>query len=138
LRGDGRINRVLVAVRGFLSFAVVNKEAPQWVLGAIYELADIRDLPLEAQSENGCLFYRMSAWHHLQEPDTAVDRTSDEEIVALFAACFSARDQLVVLLLSRAGEGLRRNETAGLRRSDLHCCQTTVPWAVISRAHACM
>ena len=42
-RGDGRINRVLVAVRGFLSFAVVNKEAPQWVLGAIYELADSRD-----------------------------------------------------------------------------------------------
>ncbi|TCO55629.1 site-specific recombinase XerD [Actinocrispum wychmicini] len=118
VRGDGRINRVLVAVRGFLSFAVVNKEAPQWVLGAIYELADTRDLPLEAQSEDGGLFYRMRARHHLQEPETAVDRASDEEIVALFAACLSARDRLIVLLLSRAG--LRRSEAAGLRRSDLH------------------
>jgi site-specific recombinase XerD len=117
-RGDGRINRVLVAVRGFLSFAVVNKEAPQWVLGAIYELADSRDLPLEAQSEDGGLFYRMRAKHHVQEPKTAVDRAGDEEIVALFAACLSARDRLIVLLLSRAG--LRRSEAAGLRRSDLH------------------
>jgi integrase len=88
------------------------------VLGAIYELADSRDLPLEAQSEDGGLFYRMRAKHHVQEPNTAVDRASDEEIVALFAACLSARDRLIVLLLSRAG--LRRSETAGLRRSDLH------------------
>lgn len=118
VRSAGRINRVLVAVRGFLSFAVVNQDAPQWVLGAIYELADTRDLPLEAQSEDGRLFYRMRAHHHLQEPETNVDRASDEEIVALFAACQSARDRLIVLLLSRAG--LRRSETVGLRRSDLH------------------
>jgi hypothetical protein len=64
-RGDGRIIRVLVAVRGFLSFAVVNKEAPQWVLGAIYELADSSDLPLDAQSEDGGLFYGMRAKHHV-------------------------------------------------------------------------
>nr|CEL16560.1 Tyrosine recombinase XerC [Kibdelosporangium sp. MJ126-NF4]CTQ89090.1 Tyrosine recombinase XerC [Kibdelosporangium sp. MJ126-NF4] len=118
VRGDSRINRVLVAVRGFLSFAVANKEAPQWVLGVIYELADTRDLPLEAQSEDGGPFYRMRARHHLKERETRVDRASDEEIVALFAACRSARDRLIVLLLSRAG--LRRSETAGLRRSDLH------------------
>ena len=61
------------------------------------------DLPLEAQSEDGGLFYRMRAKHHVQEPKTAVDRASDEEIVALFAACLSARDRLIVLLLSRAG-----------------------------------
>lgn len=118
VRSDGRINRVLVAVRAFLSFAVVNKEAPQWVLGALYELADSRDLPMEAQSEGGGLFYRMRARHGLREPETAVDRATDEEIVALFAACRSARDRLIVLLLSRAG--LRRGETAGLRRCDLH------------------
>jgi len=47
-----------------------------------------------------------------------VDRASDEEIIALFAACRSARDRLIVLLLSRAG--LRRSEAAGLRRNDLH------------------
>jgi integrase/recombinase XerD len=118
VRSDSRINRVLVAVRGFLSFAVVNKQAPQWVLGAIYEIADSRDLPLEAQGEDGGLVYRMRARHHLRESETVVDRASDEEIVALFAACRSARDRLIVLLLSRAG--LRRSEAAGLRRSDLH------------------
>lgn len=52
VRGEGRINRVLVAVRSFLSFAVVNAEAPQWVLGVLYDLADSRDLPVEAQGED--------------------------------------------------------------------------------------
>jgi integrase/recombinase XerD len=47
-----------------------------------------------------------------------VDRASDEEIVSLLGACLSARDRLIVLLLSRAG--LRRGEASGLRRSDLH------------------
>jgi integrase/recombinase XerD len=109
---------VLVATRGFLSFAVVNKDAPQWVLGQVYELADTRDLPLEAQGEDRGLYYRMRARHRLKEPEAAVDRASDEEIVALFAACRSARDRLIVLLLARVG--LRRSEVAGLRRSDLH------------------
>jgi site-specific recombinase XerD len=117
-RSEGRINRILVATRGFLSFAVTNKEAPPWVLGQIYELADTRDLPLEARSESSGLAYRMRARHRLQEPETAVDRASDDEIVALFAVCHSARDRLIVLLLSRVG--LRRSETTGLRRADLH------------------
>ncbi|MGI8312756.1 tyrosine-type recombinase/integrase [Saccharopolyspora hattusasensis] len=117
-RSEGRINRVLVAVRGFLSFAVANKEVPQCVLGQIYELADARDLPLEAQGEDGGLSHRLRARHRLSEPDTAVDRASDEEIVALLLACRSARDRLIVLLLARVG--LRRSEVAGLRRSDLH------------------
>ncbi len=43
---------------------------------------------------------------HMHEPKTAVDHATDEEIVALFAACRPARDRLIVLLLSRAG--LRR------------------------------
>jgi len=117
-RSEGRVNRILVATRGFLTFAVTNKEAPRFVLGQIYELADTRDLPLEAQGEDGGLVYRMRARHHLKEPETAVDRASDEEIVALFGACHSARDRLIVLLLARVG--LRRSEAAGLRRSDLH------------------
>jgi integrase len=54
----------------------------------------------------------------LREPETAVDRASDEEIVALLGACRSARDRLVVLLMARAG--LRRGEACGLRRSDVH------------------
>ncbi|MEU1631202.1 tyrosine-type recombinase/integrase, partial [Streptomyces sp. NPDC020096] len=47
-----------------------------------------------------------------------VDRASDEEIVAMFRACRSARDRLIVLLLSRVG--LRRGQAVGLRRSDCH------------------
>lgn len=117
-RGERRVNRVLVATRGFLMFAVNGGEAPQWVTSQLFEVADIRSLPLEARGEGTGLSYRMRARHQVKEPDTAVDRASDEEIVALLAACLSARDRLIVLLLSRAG--LRRGEAAGLRRSDLH------------------
>lgn len=60
----------------------------------------------------------MRARHRLREPETMVDRASDEQIVALMRACRSARDRLIVLLLARAG--LRRGELCGLRRSDVH------------------
>ena len=118
VRGEVQINRVLVAIRGFLVFAVIGGEAPQWVIPQLYEVAEARDLPLAAQGEGLALRYRMRARHQLREPDTAVDRASDAEIVGLLKACLSARDRLIVLLLSRAG--LRRSECAGLRRSDLH------------------
>ncbi len=118
VRGPKRINRVLVATRGFLTFAVAQGEAPQWVLGVLYELADDRDLPEVARGEDARLAHRLRARHQLHEPETAVDRASDEEVVALFIACRSARDRLIVLLLARAG--LRRGEVTGLRRSDLH------------------
>jgi integrase/recombinase XerD len=117
-RGERRVNRVLVATRGFLVFAVNGGEAPQWVVSQLFEVADIRDLPLSAQGESTVLRYRARARHQLREPDTSVDRASDEEIVGLLAACLSARDRLIVLLLSRVG--LRRSEATGLRRSDLH------------------
>ncbi len=117
-RGERRVNRVLVATRGFLVFAVNGGEAPQWVISQLFEVADTRSLPLAAQGEGTALRDRMRARHQVKEPDTAVDRASDEEIVAMLGACLSARDRLIVLLLSRAG--LRRGEAAGLRRSDLH------------------
>jgi hypothetical protein len=63
VRGERRINRVLVAVRGLLSYAVSVREAPRSVLGQIYELADSRDLPAEAQGEDGGLFYRLRPVH---------------------------------------------------------------------------
>jgi hypothetical protein len=44
--------------------------------------------------------YRMPARHRLQQPETAIDLASDEEIVAMFLQCRSARDQLILLLLS--------------------------------------
>ena len=45
----------------------------------------------------------MRARHRLREPETPVDRASDEEIVALLGACRSARDRLIVLVMARAG-----------------------------------
>ncbi|XIE81644.1 tyrosine-type recombinase/integrase [Streptomyces sp. SBR177] len=118
VRGERRINRVLVAVRGLLSYAVSVSEAPRSVLGQIYELADSRDLPAEAQGEDGGLFYRLRPVHWLREPQVQVDRAADAELVAMFVACRNARDRLVVLLVGRVG--LRRGQVAGLRRSDVH------------------
>ncbi|MFD8340546.1 tyrosine-type recombinase/integrase [Streptomyces solisilvae] len=84
----------------------------------MYELADSRDLPLEAQGEDSGLHYRLKARHRLQEPEAEVDRASDEEMVSMFLECHSARDRLIVLLHGRVG--LRRGQVAGLRRSDCH------------------
>lgn len=81
------------------------------------DLADDRDLPLEGQGEGGGMRYRLAARHRLQEPEVEVDRASDEEVVAMFRACRSARDRLI-LLLSRVG--LRPVQVAGLHRCDLH------------------
>ncbi|MEV7115214.1 tyrosine-type recombinase/integrase [Streptomyces anulatus] len=117
VREDRRINKVLTAIRMFLIHAVNNKKAPAWVLGQIYELGDALDLPEAAQGESG-MQVRLRARHRLQEPETDIDRASDEEVVAMFLACRSARDRLTVLLLSRVG--LRPGQTAGLRRSDPH------------------
>jgi integrase/recombinase XerD len=128
VRSERRINGVLAAVRGFLAHAVSVRDAPPWVLGQLYDLADQRCLPEEAQGEDTGLIYRLKARHRLREPDNP-DRATDEEIVALFGACRSARDRMVILLLARAG--LRRGETAGLRRSDMHLLMD-------SRALGCM
>jgi integrase/recombinase XerD len=84
----------------------------------LYELASERDLPVHAQREDGPMSWRMRARHRLHEPESAVDRASDAEIVAVLGACRSARDRLLVLLMARAG--LRRGEVCGLRRCDVH------------------
>jgi len=118
VRGARRVNVVLTAVRAFLSHAVAAGQAPGSLLPLLYELADDRDLPEQARSEDGRMRWRMRARHRLREPESAVDRASDEEIVALLAGCWSARDRLIVLLMARAG--LRRGEMCGLRRGDVH------------------
>ncbi len=118
MRGERRINRVLVAVRGLLAYAVSVSRAPRSVLGQIYELADSRGLLAEAQGEDGGLFYRLRPVHWLREPETRMDRAHDAELVTMFTAARSARDRLVVLLMSRVD--LRRGQVAGLRRSDVH------------------
>jgi len=65
---------------------------------------------------------------------TPVDRASDADIVALLLACRSARDRLIVLLMSRVG--LRRGELCGLRRSDVHLLlDSRVLGCQVDRAH---
>ena len=84
----------------------------------IYELADDRDLPEAARSEDSRMPWRLRARHRVHEPEGPVNGAGDDDIVALLYACRSARDRLVVVLMARAG--LRRGELCGLRRSDLH------------------
>ena len=76
----------------------------------------------------------MRARHRLREPETPVDRASDEEIVALLRACRSARDRLLVLVMARAG--LRRGELCGLRRGDVHLlADSRALGCEVARAH---
>ncbi|MFE4496435.1 tyrosine-type recombinase/integrase [Streptomyces niveus] len=125
VRGDRRINKVLTAVRMFLVHAVANKVVPARVLEQIYEVGDIGDLPADARGEDSGMPHRLRALHSLQEPETDIDRASDEEIVAMFLQCRSARDRLTVLLLTRVG--LRPGQAAGLRRSDPHLTANSRP-----------
>jgi integrase/recombinase XerD len=117
-RCPSRINGVLTAVRGMVVHAVATGAGAAGLVSMLYEVADDRDLPAEARGEDGRMAWRMRARHRLREPETAIDRASDEQIVALLRACRSARDRLIVLLMARAG--LRRGEVCGLRRSDVH------------------
>ena len=118
VRCPSRINGVLTAVRGMVVHAVATGHGAAGLVSMLYEVADDRDLPAEARGEDGRMAWRMRARHRLREPETTIDRASDEQIVALLRACRSARDRLIVLLMARAG--LRRGEVCGLRRSDVH------------------
>ena len=117
-RCPSRINGVLTAVRGMVVHAVAAGQGSAGLVALLYEVADDRDLPDAARGEEGRMGWRMRARHRLREPETPVDRASDEEIVALLRACRSARDRLIVLVMARAG--LRRGELCGLRRGDVH------------------
>jgi integrase len=126
--GPGWVNAVLTAVRGLVVHAVTAGQAPGGLVARLYEVADDRDLPELARGEDG----RPAA--RLREPETVVDRASDEDVVALLGACRSARDRLVVLLMARAG--LRRGELCGLRRSDVHLLpDSRLLGCPVARAH---
>jgi site-specific recombinase XerD len=117
-RSARRVNAVLTAVRGMVVHAVAEGTAPGRLVRVLYEVADDRDLPEVARPEDDGTGWRMRARHRLHEPDTVVDRISDEDVVALLRACRSARDRLIVLLMARGG--LRRGEVLGLRCGDVH------------------
>ncbi|MBI0315143.1 tyrosine-type recombinase/integrase [Streptomyces javensis] len=133
-RSPSRINGVLTAVRGMVVHAVAEGQGPSDLVPLLYEVADDCDLPTAARSEDGSMTWRMRARHRLHEPETAVDRASEEDILALLRACRSARDRLIVLLMARAG--LRRGELCGLRRSDAHLLfDSRALGCEIARAH---
>lgn len=117
-RSARRVNAVMAAVRGMAVHAVAGGTAPGSLVTLLYEVADDRDLPDAARPDEGGTGWRMRARHRMHEPETAVDRASDEDVVALLRACRSARDRLIILLMARAG--LRRGEVLGLRRADVH------------------
>jgi integrase/recombinase XerD len=128
-----RINAVLTAVRAMVVHAVDVGQAPAGLVSLLYQVADDRDLPEAARGEGG-MSWRLRARHRLREPETAVGRARDEEIVAVLRACRSARDRLVVLLMARAG--LRRGELCGLRRGDVHLlAESTALGCEVARAH---
>lgn len=134
VRGARRINGVLAAVRGLVVHAVAVGQARADLVATVYEVADDRDLPAEARGEDARMGWRLRARHRVREPQSCVDRASDEEIVALLRACRSARDRLIVLLMARAG--LRRGELCGLRRSDVHLLLDSAPLSCdVARAH---
>ena len=133
-RSARRVNAVLAAVRGMVVHAVAEGTAPGYLVQVLYEVADDRDLPDGVRPEEGGTGWRMRARHRLHEPETVVDRASDEDVVAVQRGCFSARDRLIVVLMARAG--LRRGEVLGLRRSDVHLlADSSALGCGISRAH---
>ena len=133
-RGARRVNAVLTAVRGMTLHAVAEGTAPGRLVPVLYEVADDRDLPGEARPGDGRMSWRIRARHRACEVDAPVSRAAESDIAALVAACASARDRLIVLLLARAG--LRRGEAAGLRRSDVHLlADSRALGCAVGRAH---
>jgi integrase len=134
VRSARRVNGVLTAVRGMVTHAAAAGRAPGDLVPLLYEVADDRDLPDQARGDDGRMSWRLRARHRLREPETRVDRASDEEIVALLKACLSARDRLIMLLMARAG--LRCGELCGLRRSGVHLLADSRPLGCeVARAH---
>ena len=133
-RSARRVNGVLTAVRSVVVDAVAAGQAGGDLLSLLHEVADDRDLPAAARDTDGRMAWRLRARHRLHEPETPVDRASDEQVLALLRACRSARDRLIVLLMARAG--LRRGELCGLRRSDVHLLADSRPLGCqVARVH---
>jgi integrase/recombinase XerD len=125
VRGDRRINGVLAAVRGMTVHAVAAGQTSGHLVPLLYEVADDRDVPGEARAGDEQMSWRMRARHRACELETPVAQAADADVAAVLAACRSARDRLIVLLMARAG--LRHGEAAGLRRGDAHLLADSRP-----------
>ena len=106
--------------------AVAAGQAPGHLVPLLYEVADDRDLPDAVRGEETGTGWRLRARHRLHEPQRPVDRAADADIVALLSACRSARDRLIVLLMTRAG--LRRGEVLGCAAATCTCWLTPACW----------
>lgn len=66
VRGPGRINRILAAVRGFLRHGVTIGRVPSGVLATLYDISDDRHLPVEVRGESPGLRYVARPRHRLR------------------------------------------------------------------------
>jgi len=119
VRGPGRINHVLAAVREFYCHALASGGVDSSVLGLLYEVSDDRYLPAELKLEGSGLRYRARP-RHVQRVRRRVRpaRVGQDEVEALLRCARSWRDRFLLVLLWFCG--LRIGEALGLRRSDLH------------------
>lgn len=95
VRGARRVSAVLTAVRGMTSHAVSAGQAPGHLMPLLYEVADDRDLPVEARGEEGRMSFRLRARHRLREDECPVDRASDAFDEFAFLERRSCPDQVV-------------------------------------------
>src|SRR5262249_474070 len=116
--GEKRVNAILAAVRGLLAFGVAEGHVSPEALAQLYLLGHDRGMPAKLRREAGRWGVQVKVRHGLVEPQTPVDRATDDEVLALLRACSTARDRFPTLLMVRAG--LRRGEAVGLRREDIH------------------
>ena len=76
-----RIKVALTAVRGFVAHAVTSGQTPVDLMPVVCEPADDRSLPETARREDSRMGWRLRARNRLHEPESAVNRASDEDIV---------------------------------------------------------
>lgn len=103
VRGPGRVNNVLTAVREMVVHAVANGAAPGSLLPVLFEVADDRDLPAAVRGDQGRMGGRMRARHRLAEPDRAGGRAKRMAVPAAAASDFV----LVNLRRGRIGGPMR-------------------------------
>jgi site-specific recombinase XerD len=119
VRGPGRVNHVLAAVRELYKHAVANGAIEPSVLTFLYEVGDDRHLPADLKPEGSGLRYRARP-RHVQRARRGAGPVPvrRDEVEALLGVCRSWRDRFLLVLLWFCG--LRVGEALGLRRSDLH------------------